>query len=275
MKKNFSLAGILMGIIIASSTCITASGTESKAKSDSQNASGKSFTVLSMTPEGELPSQVEYPSIQIQFSEPVVALKELGEQESSSYVFSIEPPLKGVFRWKGTSVLSFDSTDKTVPQKQYTLRINPNLVSKKGNKISGKLEYTFHTEELKLNSIQPAYTAYKEGRYVDNSSVPPELAKDIALHFNLPVNAAVVSKTITVTDNKNTTYKFSALNDGEKTLVLHLKETPAEDRQITVTLQKGSMADKDCYPTSANRSRSFHTLIPFVIKDCSENIRWL
>lgn len=275
MKKNFSLAGILMGIIIASSTCITASGTESKAKSDSQNASGKSFTVLSMTPEGELPSQVEYPSIQIQFSEPVVALKELGEQESSSYVFSIEPPLKGVFRWKGTSVLSFDSTDKTVPQKQYTLRINPNLVSKKGNKISGKLEYTFHTEELKLNSIQPAYAAYKEGRYVDNSSVPPELAKDIALHFNLPVNAAVVSKTITVTDNKNTTYKFSALNDGEKTLVLHLKETPAEDRQITVTLQKDSIADKDCYPTSANRSRSFHTLIPFVIKDCSENIRWL
>ncbi|MBO4386425.1 MAG: hypothetical protein J5817_05335, partial [Treponema sp.] len=275
MKLNSPLAGILMGMIIASATCITASGTEGKSKSNSQDSAGKSFTVLNMTPEGELPSQVEYPAIQIQFSEPVVALKELGEQESSSYVFSIEPPLKGVFRWKGTSVLSFESTDKTVPQKQYTVRINPNLVSKKGNKISGRLEYTFHTEELKLNSIQPAYTDYKEGRYVDSSNVPPEMARDIALYFNLPINASVVSKTITVTDNKNKTYDFSAFNDGEKTLVLRLKEKPAEDRQITVTLNKGSVADKDCYPTSANRSRSFHTLVPFVIKDHSENISWL
>lgn len=274
MKLNSVWTGLVMATIIAASASISASGTESKNTSSFAEPS-EDFKVLSMTPEGELPSQVEYPAIQIQFSEPVVALKELGEQTSSSYVFSIDPPLKGVFRWKGTSVLSFESTDKTVPQKQYTVRVNPNLVSKNGHRISGQLEYNFHTEELKLNGIQPAYSAYKEGSYVDVSSVPPVLAKDIAINFNLPVNAAVVSKTMAVTDDRGKSYDFNALNDGEKTVVLSLKETPAEDRQITVTLKKGSVADTDCYPTSADRSRTFHTLIPFVISDHTENLRWL
>ncbi|MBQ9539113.1 MAG: hypothetical protein IJU95_07565, partial [Treponema sp.] len=73
-------------------------------------SSSEAFNVISMTPTGELPSQVKYPSIQVQFSEPVVALMALGKQSSTSEYLTIEPKLNGVFRWKGTSILSFDST---------------------------------------------------------------------------------------------------------------------------------------------------------------------
>ena len=149
-----------------------------------------------MTPQDELPAAVQYPSIQVQFSEPVVALKELGTPTDKSDVFSITPPLRGTFRWYGTSILGFESAEAAIPQKRYTVTVNPKLRSLKGNVLQGEHSFSFHTEELKLARIQPGYGRSLEGDYVNSSSVPPKLAQDIAVFFNAPVNAAVVSQRV-------------------------------------------------------------------------------
>ncbi|MBQ6566521.1 MAG: Ig-like domain-containing protein, partial [Treponema sp.] len=238
------------------------------AQSPGEQAGGEGFRVISMTPAGELPSQVKYPSIQLQFSEPVVALKALGTQSSSSEYLTIEPKLNGVFRWKGTSILSFDSKDEVLPQKEYTIKVSPKLKSVKGNAITGQLEYRFHTEELKLTAVRPAYAEYKEGRYVSTSSVPLEAARDIGVSFNFPVNCAVVRDYIRVTDSGGNELPFTAAQNqkakDEKNFIrLTLDAQPPEDTDVIVTLKKGAMADRDCYPTSADRQRSFHTLVKF------------
>lgn len=229
---------------------------------------GEGFRVISMTPAGELPSQVKYPSIQVQFSEPVVALKALGTQSSSSEYLTIEPKLNGVFRWKGTSILSFDSTDEVLPQKEYTIKVSPKTKSVKGNAITGQLEYRFHTEELKLTAVRPAYAEYKDGRYVNTASVPLEAARDIGVSFNFPVNCAVVRDYISVTDSGGNEISFTAAQnqkakDERAFIRLTLDAQPPEDTDVIVTLKKGAMADRDCYPTSADRQKKFHTLVKF------------
>jgi len=235
--------------------------------------SAAAFTVISMTPQDELPAAVQYPSIQVQFSEPVVALKELGTPTDKSDVFSITPPLRGTFRWYGTSILGFESAEAAIPQKRYTVTVNPKLRSLKGNVLQGEHSFSFHTEELKLARIQPGYGRSLEGDYVDSSSVPPKLAQDIAVFFNAPVNAAVVSQHINVTAG-GTALAFTAAQAGEKIVRLQLKDMPPENTDIVVTLAKGAETDSGCWPTSQERRQQFHTLIPFEVRGCNMNPSW-
>ncbi len=240
------------------------------ADTKTNSAAKEPFHVIGVTPQGELPSQVKYPSIQIQFSQPVVALKALGEPMSKSDIVTIEPKLNGTFRWKGTSVLSFDSTEETVPQKEYTIKISPATKSAKGEPITGTLSYSFHTEELKLLNIRPAYAEVKDGNWVNTSSVPLEAARDIGVFFNAPVNCAVVQKYIEVTDGKGRRLGFTAVEEDRNAVRLTLAQKPDEDTDILVTLKKGAMADKDCYPTSEDRQKKFHTLVTFKVT----NVDW-
>ncbi|HCA19090.1 MAG TPA: hypothetical protein DEO40_00250 [Treponema sp.] len=245
----------------------------------SANALSDVFEVIDFSPDGELPSEVRNPSISVQFSEPVVALQSLGEQSDKSPYVTIDPPIKGVFRWYGTSLLSFECSEAAIPQKKYTVKIAPDMVSVSGKTISGKLEYSFHTEELKMKSVVPGYTAISEGKYVDFESVPLELAKDIGLKFNSPVNPDVIKKYLTVTSYDPVTdnpislpYKAAlgtVTGDKKNTSLLRitLLETPPEDSDIELTLPFGSMADDDCVPTTERQCLVFHTLTPFKLRN--------
>ncbi|MBQ1661931.1 MAG: Ig-like domain-containing protein, partial [Treponema sp.] len=147
------------------------------------------FFVTSVTPNEEVPSSVSFPSVQIQFSKPVVPLQKLGEPITKSDVVTISPKLNGVFRWYGTSLLSFDCSDALIPQKEYAITVNPDLKSADGTAISGPVCYTFHTEELKLKSVVPGYIEQKEKKMAVNpNDIPPEYAQNIALTFSNKVN---------------------------------------------------------------------------------------
>ena len=263
MSKKFSTIMILSAFAAMAATA------------PAETTATKDFCVINMTPQNELPSEVKYPAIQVQFSEPVVALKELGTPSNSSDVLSITPPLKGVYRWYGTSILSFESSDEAIPQKEYTVTVNKDLRSIKGTKITGELSYRFHTEELKLTRIQPGYGEVKENHSVNTESVPPSVAKDIAVYFNAPVNAAVVKDSIRVLAGKESvSIPFKAAQEEKNMVRLSLQELPPEDTDIRVVLAKGAMADRDCYPTSADREKRFHTLVTFAIKNVNENPSW-
>ena len=222
------------------------------------------FYVASVSPNEEVPSSVSFPSIQIQFSKPVVALAKLGEPITSSDVVTITPKLNGVFRWYGTSLLSFDTSDALIPQKEYYITVNPELTAADGTQISGPVCYTFHTEELKLKSIEPGYTAKKEKKlYLNPNDIPPEYAKDMAVTFSNKVNPSVISQYMSVKDTDGKEYKFKASAIQEKSVLLKFDQEFPRNKSITLTLKEGAVPDKDCWPTSSPQSRSFHTLQPF------------
>ncbi|MCR5762049.1 MAG: alpha-2-macroglobulin [Treponema sp.] len=224
------------------------------------------FEVISVTPQGELSSSVRYPSIQIQFSEPVVPLQKLGEPSDTSDIVTITPAIKGVFRWYGTSLLSFESSERAVPQKEYSIQVSDKVTSVADRKISGNLSYSFYPEELKIVSVLPGYEDVKKGIFIDEENVAPSAAKDILVTFNFPVVANVVSEYIKVDWNGSDAHEFTAVQEKENALRLTLKENPSEDAQVTVQLAAGAMADKDCYKTTEVTSASFHTLHPLEIE---------
>jgi uncharacterized protein YfaS (alpha-2-macroglobulin family) len=241
---------------------------------ESVNASNEAFTVLAFTPEGELPAAVKFPSIQVQFSEPVVALSKLGKPTDKSDIVQIDPPIKGTFRWFGTSLLSFECSESVVPQKAYKVAVSSRTTSAAGKKISGNLEFNFHSEELKLVSIVPGYSEVDKGNYVDNDEVPVEVAKEVAVYFNAPVNIKKIQKELTV-ECGNQPCTFSATEISDSAVLLKLKNVPALDTEISVKLPKGSMADDGCYETSVYQSLTYHTLRPLSVKSFDPEPRYV
>ena len=242
-------------------SCNKKSASAEKAGS-SQTDTG--FRVIAFEPDGELPNEVKFPSIYIQFSEPVVALQELGTPSSQSDVFKIEPELKGVFRWYGTSLLSFESEDEIIPQREYVITVNKNLKSKDGEKISGKTEFSFKTEELKMMSVVPGYNDIKDGKYIDKEDVPLQAASSIAVFFSYPVNTKVITPYISVTDEAGKEYTFSTSPiENENAVLLKVKEGFPQNSDINITLKKGAKSEKEYLGTSEDVIETFHTLKNF------------
>ena len=230
------------------------------------------FQVISFTPQGELPDEVQFPSIQVQFSEPVTPLSALGEPSATSDIVTIEPALKGVFRWYGTSLLSFECADAVVPQQAYTIKINPKTVSISGKTISGQLTYSFHTEPLRIISVEPGYGSVKKGAYIDSDAVPLSEARDIGVYFNAPVNVGVIKEYLRVTAHNSSEtppvneYQFNIAKEAGNAVRLTLKNDALieENSLITVHLTKGARADTHSLPIAEDEDgRSFRTIGAF------------
>ena len=270
IKSAFKILFAFMAVLAVFGSCKKKSTVHTAGAAT--NASG-SFTVLAFTPEGELPSAVKFPSIQVQFSEPVVALQKLGEPADSLDMVSIEPPLKGVFRWYGTSLLSFECAEGIIPQKEYTVKVNPKTVSLNGNTISGQLLFSFHTEELKMTSIIAGYGAVANGSAVDQDDVPLELACDIAVFFNTTVNADVVSEYLTI-KNAYTDFPFTAKNEKDNCVRVTVEKSLPQNQDIVVYLAEGARADEGFFATTTSQASTFHTLRPFTVQDFNADARY-
>lgn len=219
------------------------------------------FKVVSVNPSGELPTNIKNPSIQILFSEPVVALEKLGEQSEKNEIVEITPKLKGNFKWIGTSLLSFDCEESILPLKEYKIQINPDSVSKKGNKISGKLTFKFFTEDFKLSSIISGFDGIEKGILFPDDEVPLEYAKNVALYFTAPVDADVVKNYISVTDSFTfNELKFKITNKQEKSFNIEILDELKPNQNIKILLKQGAKATKDSRENSKEYSESFNTI---------------
>ena len=113
---------------------------------DSKSVPDASFTepdtglyVIDMQPAGVLPVAVKYPSVYVQFSLPVVSVSKLGEPADVSEYMTIDPPLEGVFRWYGTSLLCFDSDTAVVPQRKYTVTLSDDITAVHNQGVEGQI----------------------------------------------------------------------------------------------------------------------------------------
>jgi hypothetical protein len=64
-----------------------------------QNVNAGPLTVIDWGPRGNYSSAIQRPSVYVIFSQPMVSLAALGEQSARSPVVSINPPIRGSFRW--------------------------------------------------------------------------------------------------------------------------------------------------------------------------------
>jgi hypothetical protein len=87
--------------------------------------SNEPFRIVDYGPRDELPSEIKKPSIFVVFSQPVVPLAKLGDPiKEDAELFTIQPPLKGVYRWYGTRLLSFEPDGESMPQQEYRITVS-------------------------------------------------------------------------------------------------------------------------------------------------------
>ncbi|MDR2184425.1 MAG: alpha-2-macroglobulin [Treponema sp.] len=242
---------------------------QSRGRAGQLEADGSSgpLTVVDWGPQGFFSSEIQRPSIYVIFSQPMVALSALGPQSANSPLVSITPALKGSFRWYGTGFLSFEAEEPCQSQQIYTIRVNPQAASLHGQRISGETTFTFHTEELKIQSMRPGEDFRKRTGFVfSNNDVPPEAAGQIGLVFNYPVNADI-ARYLEVAANSGVK-QFTLTQDAPNKITLRLGSGVEFDTPVKVTLKRGARSFNGTLGTQADQVHTFHTPGPFKVSGC-------
>ena len=238
---------------------------QSKGNEGQISGSQEPLTVIDWGPRGDFSSTIQRPSIHVIFSQPMIPLASLGEQTSTSPFVSINPPLKGAFRWYGTSFLSFEGDEPCQSQQTYTITVAANAASLSGNRITGDRVFTFQTETLSIRSVTPG-EEFRErtGMRFDNNNVPPEAAGKIGLLFNYPVQAADISQYIDVFANSSNR-KFTAKQEDEYKITLQLQDAVDFNTQVRIILKSGARSRGSTRGTESDRTFSFRTPGPFTV----------
>ncbi|HEY3054636.1 MAG TPA: MG2 domain-containing protein [Thermoanaerobaculia bacterium] len=132
--------------------------------------------VISAGPVGEVASLAEANEIRVVFSEPMVVIGRIPPTVVAPY-FHIQPPVKGTFRWSGTTTLIF--TPQGLPYAtSFDVTIDPTAKSVAGNTLDRPYQFSFTTPTIKLLNT--------------NWYRKPNRAVVIALRFNQPVAASAI-----------------------------------------------------------------------------------
>ena len=252
---------------------------EDRRETDTENAaplleSDGPLRIIDYGPVEELPSEVHYPEVYVLFSQPMVPLAKLGEPMRDSSVFSIDPPLEGVYRWRGSRLLVFQAEEKIISQRLYRVAVSSSLSSLGGKTLEHPLSFGFRTEYLDLIN----FYAGKGNADYSQSDVPLEDAKEIHCTFNYPVDPEVLGKYITIKGSEDergeVMYPFLIRRpknqDGQipsETLntmaVLRIQENLPENTNITVHFEAGTRSFSDALPIPDPIVRSYTTIKPF------------
>ncbi len=230
--------------------------------------SDEPFTIVDYGPVDELPSEIKKPSIYAVFSQPVVPLAKLGDPiREDAAVFEINPPLKGVYRWYGTKLLSFEPDDAILPQQKFTVTVTDQLRSLGGKALEGNRTFAFETERLSVLTWRLG-----SGRnYVNTRSAHPEDAKHIVVYFSYPVELDEIAKWMTVSGGgKDWAFSVSRLPEVlnnrytmEQTVLVTVRDAMPMDTNFTLTVLQGARSKAEYLGSLEDRRFTFKTLDPF------------
>jgi len=224
-----------------------------------QTKTNEPLTVIEWGPRGNFSSAVQRPSIYVIFSQPMIALAGLGEQSASSPLVTINPSIKGVFRWYGTNFLSFEGDEPCQSQQMYTITVAANAKSLSGNTITGDRVFSFVTETLSINNIIPGeeYTKRTGWRF-DNKNVPPEAAKSITMTFNYPAQAQEINQYLEITAG-GSSKKFTLKQNDEYKITAELTDNIPFETDVKIILKKGAKSRGGSRGTEQDQNFSFST----------------
>jgi hypothetical protein len=234
------------------------------------------FVVSAFGPRDELPSEIKRPSLYAVFSQPVVPLAALGEplREDAGF-FNITPALKGVYRWYGSKLLSFEPDEDSLPQQKYTITVSDAMRSLGGKPLSGNRVFSFETERLGVLE----WALGGGGAWVNTRSAPPDEARYITAAFSYPVDLDEIGKwleisgggkihpfTLSRPEKIERDYRTKNAADEQFVLIM-MNEPPPFDTDMTITLKAGARSKPDWLGSKEAVSYNFHTLRPFAFQD--------
>jgi len=217
------------------------------------------LTVIDWGPRGDYSSAIQRPSIYVVFSQPMIPLASLGEQSQTSSVVSINPSIKGSFRWYGTGFLSFEGEEPCQAQQVYTITVSNNVASVYGNKISGERTFSFYTETLKIKKVIPGEEFRKNTNMrFDNSNVPPEAARQIGLEFNYPVQAEDIRQYLRITAAGSQRI-FSLKQENEYKVTAEIQGYIGFNSMVSIVLRQGARSKGGSRGTETDQAFYFST----------------
>ncbi|MCL2318808.1 MAG: alpha-2-macroglobulin, partial [Treponema sp.] len=236
--------------------------------------SNEPFKVVDYGPAGELPSEIKKPSIYVVFSQPVVPLARLGEvlREDAGF-FAIEPALKGVYRWYGTRLLSFEPDGESMPQREYKVTVSDSIKSLGGKSLEGDRSFSFATERLKVLDWQLGTGE----TWVRTWDADPVDAKYMSLVFSYPVNLGEIAKWIQVSA-AGQTFPFTLTRlpkidekrySPEQGALLTLSGSLPPDTDVVLRVLAGARSEAGWLGSKEDAVYTFHTIRPFKLDGVS------
>jgi uncharacterized protein YfaS (alpha-2-macroglobulin family) len=232
------------------------------------------FIVVDYGPHDILPKEISKPSIYVVFSQPVVPLAKLGDPiREGAELFSIEPPLAGVYRWYGSKLLSFEPDAETFPQQRYTITVSDKITSLGGKNLQGERSFSFETARLSVLEWQLG----SGDRWVWNQNVHPEDAKQISIIFSYPVNLTEIAQWIEVrAAGKTWPFTLERLPEidekryrKEQGVLVNIGENLPYDTDVEMELKKGARSEPGWLGSTESSTWTYHTLLPFRYENIS------
>ncbi|MCL2070288.1 MAG: MG2 domain-containing protein [Treponema sp.] len=243
--------------------------------------SAEPFTIVDYGPRGELPSEIQRPSIYVVFSQPAVPLSRLGEViRQDAGLFSIEPPIRGVYRWYGTRLLSFEPDGDTLPQQEYSITVSDRIRSLGGKSLEGERSFSFETERLSVLSWELGTGE----SWVNSWNADPNDARNISLIFSYPVELQEIAKWMEVSVLWQrfpfTLSRLPEIDDpyrmhlrsrysAEQGVLLTLDDTLPLDSEVRLQIFAGARSQEGWLGSRHDVVFSFHTLRPFAFEHVS------
>ncbi|MDR2575104.1 MAG: alpha-2-macroglobulin, partial [Treponema sp.] len=230
------------------------------------------FIITDFGPRDELPQEIKKPSIYVVFSQPVVPLAKLGDPirvkaSSKDGLFSIEPPLDGVYRWYGSKLLSFEPDAESMPQRRYMITVSDRIKSLGGKPLQGERTFSFETE--RLSALE--WELGDGERWIWSGNVHPEDAKQIRMIFSYPVNLEEIAKWIEVrAGGKTWPFRLERLPNidekryrKEQGVLVRINDTLPLDTEVVMALKQGARSEPGWLGAKQEKTWNFHTLLPF------------
>ena len=230
--------------------------------------SDEPFTVVAFGPTGELPFEIRRPSIYVVFSQPVVPLVRLGDvMREDAALFTIYPPLTGIYRWYGTRLLAFEPDAENLPQQEFTVTVSDRIRSLGGRSLEGERSFTFETARLRLLS----WNLGLGDMWINHWDADPFDAQNIRLIFSYPVNLAEIANWIEVSA-AGQTFPFTLARlpqidqrryRPEQGVLLTLNGLLPPDATVRLRILAGARSEPGWLGSREHADFGFHTVRPF------------
>ena len=237
------------------------------------------FTVADWGPQGKIPSQAENPSFYVVFSQPVHALSALEEPSDKSDVLTIDPALKGTFRWYGTKHLAFEAEEPADPAIEYEIKVNPETKSLGGSKIKGQTTFRTKAEQINITRLYGGYIDNGDSAYGYDSGALPPYENRFYIKLNYMLTQERLNELLTVkigTSNAAFTSEplFNIQKDKYGYSIISIKCDESANKTdsfvVTITDDVPHNASITAAIRGGNRSQTYFTLQPFKIDYISE-----
>jgi uncharacterized protein YfaS (alpha-2-macroglobulin family) len=272
MRMRGNLKYYAMALLAVAVVIMATSGRQ-YAQEVAKNILSRKLEVILKAPQGSTegsasgrPRAGETLEIMAGFNQPMTAL-EAAPQDMGNGPLILEPPVKGKYRWRGTTVLVFIPQDTLPFSTEYKVRIPAGTKALSGAVLDKDVVWTFETPRPTLLSTVPYYQQH----FV-------ELDHSVAFVFNQPMDPAKAQKYFKIEEDDRkgrktdlpftvrtpTTEEAKKIGAREANILLMVPQSKYQrQRTIRVGLQPGLQGAQGPQGLFQQRSIEFYTYNPF------------